>query len=317
MAFEKITDADLEGKGNVGKPDTPGVDTSEMQRILDEIPRDVIVPKFNSLLDALQDALAASFLGANIPNGLPEETGKNVQNVIQAVYNALNDHKSDETNPHNVTAAQTGAYTRTETDTAINEKVQQIGAGDMAMSVYDKKGLMSDIYEYTDESCKKTEEACAPKAHASSASTYGVGTNAAYGHVKLSDTASTSGASAGVAATPKCVYQSLLPQSLSPTFKNGCTNAGSTYAYRIGRLVVCEIDVELPTISTGKWLTMLTIPTVKPIKNVRGRIATINGGPARDFLITTENSVCVANLYAEPQDSGHIVGIPVSFISSV
>ena len=53
MAFAKITDRDLKGKGNVGRPDTPGVTTAEMQRILDEIPREVIVPAFNKLVDKL------------------------------------------------------------------------------------------------------------------------------------------------------------------------------------------------------------------------------------------------------------------------
>ncbi len=55
MAFEKITQQDLAGKGNLGRPDTPGVDTAEMQRILDEIPREVIVPKFNALIDAMEE----------------------------------------------------------------------------------------------------------------------------------------------------------------------------------------------------------------------------------------------------------------------
>lgn len=64
LAFEKITESDLEGKGNVGKPDTPGVDTAEMQRILDELSREVIVPAFNKLIDALHDSTSASSLGA-------------------------------------------------------------------------------------------------------------------------------------------------------------------------------------------------------------------------------------------------------------
>ena len=46
----------------------------------------------------------------------------------------------------------------------------------------------------------------APTAHASSAATYGAGTAASYGHVKLSDaTGSTLGASGGTAATPAAV----------------------------------------------------------------------------------------------------------------
>ena len=46
----------------------------------------------------------------------------------------------------------------------------------------------------------------APKAHAGTATTYGIGTGSNYGHVKLSDsTSSTSAASAGIAASPKAV----------------------------------------------------------------------------------------------------------------
>lgn len=46
----------------------------------------------------------------------------------------------------------------------------------------------------------------APTAHASTATTYGIGTSSNYGHVKLSDsTSSTSAASAGIAASPKAV----------------------------------------------------------------------------------------------------------------
>ena len=53
MAFREILPADLSGKGNVGKPDTPGYSTAEMQRVMDEIPREVIVPIFNQLVTAL------------------------------------------------------------------------------------------------------------------------------------------------------------------------------------------------------------------------------------------------------------------------
>lgn len=46
----------------------------------------------------------------------------------------------------------------------------------------------------------------APKAHASTATTYGTGSSTNYGHVKLSaSTNSSSGTSSGVAATPSAV----------------------------------------------------------------------------------------------------------------
>ncbi len=51
-----------------------------------------------------------------------------------------------------------------------------------------------------------TDTSRAPTSHASTATTYGLGSSSNYGHVKLSDsTTSTSGASDGVAATPAAV----------------------------------------------------------------------------------------------------------------
>ena len=51
-----------------------------------------------------------------------------------------------------------------------------------------------------------TDTSRAPTSHASTATTYGIGTNANYGHVKLSDsTSTTSGQTAGIAATPTAV----------------------------------------------------------------------------------------------------------------
>lgn len=86
--MRKITETDLAGKGNLGRPDIPGVSTAEMQRILDELSREVIVPAFNEL------------------------SGQ--------VETAVNDR-----------------YTKEEADRKLNEKVFEIGAGDMAKSVYD------------------------------------------------------------------------------------------------------------------------------------------------------------------------------------
>ncbi|MEG1270613.1 MAG: hypothetical protein RSD54_04765 [Ruthenibacterium sp.] len=47
-------------------------------------------------------------------------------------------------NPHSVTAAQTGAYTKTQADTAVAEYVESrmiaVGNGDMLKSVYDADG---------------------------------------------------------------------------------------------------------------------------------------------------------------------------------
>lgn len=145
MAFERITEDDLQGKGNLGRPDTPGVDTTEMQRILDELPREVIVPAFNRLAEQLEAADAAASLGARPPEGLPEGTPATAQGVLEAMQAGAAEHAARTDNPHAVTAAQTGAYTKAETEEAIGRRVVEIGAGDMAQAVYDPARLGVDV----------------------------------------------------------------------------------------------------------------------------------------------------------------------------
>lgn len=145
MAFERITEDDLQGKGNLGRPDTPGVDTTEMQRILDELPREVIVPAFNRLAEQLEAADAAASLGARPPEGLPEDTPATAQGVLEAMQAGATEHAARTDNPHAVTAAQTGAYTKEETEEAIGRRVVEIGAGDMAQAVYDPARLGVDV----------------------------------------------------------------------------------------------------------------------------------------------------------------------------
>ena len=144
MAFRKITDVDVKGKGNVGRPDTPGVSTAEMQRIMDEIPREVIIPAFNALIDALADKTSAATLGITAPAGI---AGNTVQEVVNALLAYVNAHKNDQGNPHAVTAEQVDAYTKKQTDNAINKKVIEIGAGDMTQAVYDPQGRRTDIFK--------------------------------------------------------------------------------------------------------------------------------------------------------------------------
>ena len=141
----------LQGKGNIGKPDTPGVTTQEMQRIMDEIPREVIVPAFNALIDALLSESAAADSGAEVPEGLPEDTDKTVQAVLDAIVAYIDAHKKDQKNPHAVKAEQVGAYTKEQTDNAIADKIVEIGSSDMQSAVYDPQRKKQDIFAYADK----------------------------------------------------------------------------------------------------------------------------------------------------------------------
>ena len=51
MAVNKITEADLEGKGVMGQPDVPGLSAAEMQAKVEEIVRSVVIPKINEIIN--------------------------------------------------------------------------------------------------------------------------------------------------------------------------------------------------------------------------------------------------------------------------
>ncbi len=53
MEYKKITAEDIAGKGVVGQADTPLLSALEMQNKVEEVPRAVIIPHFNSLIDSL------------------------------------------------------------------------------------------------------------------------------------------------------------------------------------------------------------------------------------------------------------------------
>lgn len=132
MAFTKITDEDLQNKGVIGLPDTPGLSTSEMQAKFEQTAREVIVPMFNKLVDELLGPSAASQIGTK---------GKN--RTVQG-------HIDNLENPHNVTAEQVGAYTKDQTEKAISDRISQIGSADMTQAVYDPTGRRRDIFAYAD-----------------------------------------------------------------------------------------------------------------------------------------------------------------------
>ena len=74
-----------------------------------------------------------------------------------------------------------------------------------------------------------------PTSHASSATTYGVGTSANYGHLKLSDvTSSTSGTSGGIAATPAAVKAAYDLANTANTTKAPTNHASTATTYGVG-----------------------------------------------------------------------------------
>lgn len=133
MPFTKIVPADLQGKGVIGQPAVPGLSVSEMQESVEQVVREVAIPAVNRLIDELEATSAAGNIGMELPSGMAPETPENVQGVVQS-------HVENVENPHGVTAEQVGAYTKAETDQAIDEKVQAIGAADMSKAEFATNG---------------------------------------------------------------------------------------------------------------------------------------------------------------------------------
>lgn len=96
----------------------------------------------------------------------------------------------------------------------------------------------------------------APKNHATNSTTYGGGTASNYGHVKLSDSYTSSGgaASNSVGASSKAVadtYNNLNArlQWTPITFSASSTyvKSGNSWAYKMGQICICSIEFELKT----------------------------------------------------------------------
>ncbi|MBQ7874265.1 MAG: hypothetical protein IJ306_03765 [Oscillospiraceae bacterium] len=51
MALEKITENDLLGKGVMGQPEVPGLTALEMQAAIEQITREVVIPKINEIIE--------------------------------------------------------------------------------------------------------------------------------------------------------------------------------------------------------------------------------------------------------------------------
>ena len=85
MAFKRIEDADLTNKGVVGQENTPNLSALEMQKKVEEIPRKVIIPIFNALVDALNKGDGADGITVTVPDGVPAETANNLNAVLAAL----------------------------------------------------------------------------------------------------------------------------------------------------------------------------------------------------------------------------------------
>ncbi len=98
----------------------------------------------------------------------------------------------------------------------------------------------------------------APKSHASTATTYGQGTDTNYGHVKLTDNydsdSAPSGASAGIAASPLSVYNAL---SAAKTYADAYVNQNAFSNVKVGSTTIAaDTTTDTLELVAGNGITL-------------------------------------------------------------
>ena len=165
MAFNKITDADLVGKGVIGLPDTPNLSTTEMQNKFEETVRGVAIPKINEVIEGLNGSEVSNSSKAINPvsgneesfqdtfNALKKYTDDEVTKERTKASDELKVHTDNKENPHAVTAEQVNAYTKQVVDDKLFDKVNKVEGKGLSTNDYDN----SEKEKLADADSKKHE----------------------------------------------------------------------------------------------------------------------------------------------------------------
>ena len=159
MAFNKITDADLVGKGVIGLPDTPNLSTTEMQNKFEETSRDVVIPKINEVIEGLNGSEVSNSSKAINPVSGNEESFQNTFNALKKytddevtkertkASDELKVHTDNKENPHAVTAEQVNSYTKQAVDDKLSDKVDKVEGKGLSTNDYDnsEKEKLADV----------------------------------------------------------------------------------------------------------------------------------------------------------------------------
>lgn len=192
MAFEKIESSDLIGKLIAELADVPELTADELKQRFDAASKDVIIPKFNKLIEALIAVSAASYIGMEVPEGITAE--QNIAAIITALAVSVKSN-SDSSHTHSnkvsldaITADVKKKYddlvtlfsaiktisdvvkddsTLLPTGKAIVDYVKELGGGDMLKATYDPDNdgvvdnaskLGGQVPEYYQKSTENTLE---------------------------------------------------------------------------------------------------------------------------------------------------------------
>ena len=161
--------------------------------------------------------------------------------AIAEVQNNLSLHVANTTNPHNVTASQVGlgnvpdvstndqtpTYTEASTlETLTSGEKLSIAFGKIKKAITDLISHIANTTNHITAAERTAWNGKAPTSHANTATTYGVGTESNFGHLKITD--STSSTAASTAASAKAIKSVADALSSLQTSVTSLQNSGST-----------------------------------------------------------------------------------------
>lgn len=171
MSFEKIQESEMTGKLISELGDVPELTASELKDRFDALAKDVIIPKFNKLVESIGETSAATGIGMEPPDGITSD--QNVAAIILALSavvkeNSDNNHShSNKATLDSITKTAKESYDKIVTllssvnsisdivfdrsDVLITGKavanyVSKLGGGDMVKATYDQDndGIVDD-----------------------------------------------------------------------------------------------------------------------------------------------------------------------------
>lgn len=83
MAFKKITSSELSSRGATTLPDQPTISAQALKEEFDAPAKEIVAPKFNTLIDDLSASSAASNIGISTPTGL---SATSVQDIADLAH---------------------------------------------------------------------------------------------------------------------------------------------------------------------------------------------------------------------------------------
>lgn len=152
----KIRSSDYEGKDVAALPVRPTISAAELQAAFDRLVKEVVVPKFNALIEELAGSLGANAIGKTV-------TGMSGQNA-GALLEELAAKKAPLDSP-GLTGTPTAPTPDTNANTAqiattafVQAVTQQLvlasGAADMTRTTYDPQNRATDIFAFAEEAAR-------------------------------------------------------------------------------------------------------------------------------------------------------------------